>query len=298
MIKEWWQYWTTPVHIPEARKMGFLHEAIAMAARRERCFSAWQSHYQKCQQAILHLAKACHSQDCLVILGAGSLQDIPLPRLSSQFKKVLLVDIVFLKESRDYAKRYPNVELHEIEITGWVAPIYQRRLVRPSRIKSTLVKIAQNLGKTDPEFFEHAKIPSPAVQLAKIWAENTVSAVVSLNLFTQIPLIPVRWLIEKAQLPEQLAGEVGTMIVKQHLDFLQQQSCPVCLIADREDIEVNQAGEVLDSWDPTWDVPLPEPETQWQWWVMPIGEYDRQKGQQNRVGVNYFHLDGGVKGFK
>jgi len=288
MIKELWQSFTTPVQSPEAKKMGFLHEAIAMAARRERCFSAWQSHYQKCQKAILKLAKQCEEKECLVILGAGSLQDIPLPRLSSQFKKIVLVDIVFLKESRDYAKRYPNVELQEVEITGWVSPIYRRALVKPSRIKSTLVQIEQNLGKTEQKSLENAKIPSPANQLAAIWAENRISAVVSLNLITQIPLIPVRWLIEKVQLPEKLAGEVGTMIVKQHLDFLQQQSCPVCLIADREDIEFNRAGKVLDSWDPTWEVALPEPEESWDWVLMPIGEYDRGKGQKNRVGVSYF----------
>ena len=245
MLKELWQSLTTPVQSPEVKKMGFLHEAIAMAARRERCFSTWQSHYQNCQRAILKLAKACEDKTCMVILGAGSLQDIPLPRLASQFQKVILVDIVFLKESRDYAQRYENVELHEIEITGWVAPIYRKELTRPSRIKATLVQIEQHLGKNSAAAAENAKFPSPARQLAPIWAENSVSALVSLNLITQIPLIPVRWLIEQQQLPETLAGEVGTLIVKQHLDFLQQQSCPVCLIADRLDIEFNQDNEPL-----------------------------------------------------
>ena len=292
MIKEFWHYLTTQTQLVEARKMGFLHEAIAMAARRERCFSAWQRHYQQCQQAILRFINSFPERESLVILGAGSLMDIPLPRLANEFQKVILVDVVFLKESRELASRYPNVELVEREITGWCEPILNREVVKPSRVKATVVQIEQAFLHTTEHATagknpKNAHFPSPAVQLVDIWAENRVSGVVSLNLITQIPLIPVRWLMEKHQLPEALAGEVGKAIVQQHLHFLQTQGSPVCLIADREDQEFNREGRVIDQWDPTWEVSLPEAESQWEWVVMPIGEYSKEKGQKNVVGVSF-----------
>jgi hypothetical protein len=287
VIVEWLQYLTTPTQLKVARKMGYLTEAIAMAARRGRCQQAWQAHFEQCQQAILQLTRHCQSKRKIVILGAGSLRDIPLARLSADFEKVVLVDIVFLSEARRFAKRFSNVELVEADITGWSSPILEGVYQKPSRLKADLALLKAEGFQNSEKIQNNARIPSPAKSLSSIM-DAEVDAVVSLNLITQIPLIPVRWLIEKRDFPEALAGELGHAIVQQHLNWLQSLPAQVCLIADRLDQEFDDQGRVIDEWDPTWEVELPVAEKKWTWTLMPIGEYHKSKGQRNLVGVSYF----------
>lgn len=254
MIKELWQYVVTSTELPVAKQMGFLKEAIAMSARSKRCQRQWDAHYLKCKETIVAATQRAVQKRTVLVFGAGSLNDIPLSYLSSQFFKVVLVDLVFLGSARRLASNYSNVELIEHDITESLDWLYQgQALVQP---------------------------PSR-------WLEDTsIDLVISLNLITQLPLIPVRWLMDEFDLSEPEADIVGKQLIFAHLRYLKQFSGEVCLIADRVDIEFDPQGAELDRFDPWWDVEQPKADVHWEWEVMPLGESHLSKSQKNLVGVS------------
>lgn len=251
MIKALWQYVSTPTELPYGKKMGFLKEAIILSARSKRCHKQWEPHYLKCKEMIVAAAQRAVQKRTVLILGAGTLQDIPLNYLSSQFFRVVLVDLVFLKPARQMAAHYANIELVEHDITESLEWLHQ--------------------GKT-------------LVQPPLKWLDDTsIDLVISLNLITQLPLIPVRWLMTHFGLSEIDADIVGKQLIFAHLNYLKQFSGEVCLIADRVSIEFDERGMELDRLDPWWGVEAPNAEAHWQWEVIPLGEGEASKSQINTV---------------
>ena len=260
MLKEFWQYISNPTENLVAKKMGFLTESIAMEARAKRCQSSWGRHYQLCQKAILSSSKRAVQKRTVLVLGAGSLYDVPLQFLSTEFERVLLVDLVFLNSARTLAQPFDNVELIEHDVT---------------------------------ESLERIMVGFPFVDTPASWLDDpNIDLVISLNLITQLPLIPVRWLIERFEVSEQEGDILGKQLILAHLLYLQAFNGEVCLIADREGVEFDSTGQEVDRFDPWWDVEppciaLPKSEYHWQWEVMPLGEVNRHKSQKNRVGVSF-----------
>jgi len=255
MIWEIWQHITTKPKIKEVKTMGYLKESIAMAARAKRCQSEWGIHYQYCQNAILEAAKRAVQHRTVVVFGAGTLKDIPLLELSTIFDKVILVDLVFLNSANKMIADYDNVELVEHDVT------------------ESLTWISQG---------------QDMVQSPTAWLDDPqVDLVVSLNLITQLPLIPVRWLMDDYQFTESDVDIFGKQLIFAHLNYLKQFSGEVCLIADREDVEFNRDGKEVDRFDPWWDVEPPHPDYTWQWEVVPLGEGAGGRWQKNTVGVSF-----------
>ena len=255
MLKEMWQYVSNTTEHPVAKKMGFLTESIAMEARAKRCKQSWGSHYQQCQKAILKASSRAVQKRTVLVLGAGSLYDVPLEVLSAQFERVLLVDLVFLNSARNVAQQFANVELIEHDVT---------------------------------ESLERIQVGLPFVDTPMAWLEDvSIDLVVSLNLITQLPLIPVRWLIEHFEVSEQEGDILGKQLILAHLLYLKAFSGEVCLIADREGVEFDESGNELDRFDPWWDIESPRSIESWQWELMPLGEVNRHTSQTNRVGVSF-----------
>lgn len=255
MILEFWQYLTTSTKIEQAKKMGYVKEAIAMQARAKRCQNEWGEHYLNCQKAILKASQRAVQHRTVLVFGAGSLNDIPLSELANQFETVLLVDLVFLSSAQNTAKQYENVFLIEHDIT---------------------------------ESLEWISDGKDMVQTPSAWLDDdSIDLVVSLNIITQLPLIPARWLLNDFNLSEDAADIVGKQLIFAHMSYLKQFSGEVCLIADRLGIEFNERGQEVDRFDPWWDVEPPKADYTWEWEVIPLGESGSNKWQKNRVGVSF-----------
>lgn len=234
--------------------MGYLTESIAMAARSKRCHQQWGEHFAHCQQSIQFAVEQCASHHTVLIFGAGSLNDIPLVLLSNRFERVLLVDVLFLKAARNKVQIYPNVELIEADITESIQAVYQGQTVcnKPQR-----------------------------------WLDNpNISLVVSLNLITQLPLLPAKWLMKQGRAKEKTIEQLSKKMIEQHLNYLHRFKGQACLIADRWDTEFDNNGQVLDEFDPWWEVEQPQTLNEWDWLIVPIGEGKPGLGQKNRVGVS------------
>ncbi|WP_157833743.1 hypothetical protein [Hydrogenovibrio kuenenii] len=235
--------------------MGFLYEAIAMDSRYSRCQQQWQFHFDQCRQAILQAASQCQQKRSILIVGAGSLRDIPLEKLSKEFSSVYLVDLVFLRDARKQASHFQNIHLIEADVTGCLAQVYQ--------------------GKADCD-----------KDFSWMDGVNDIDCVVSLNLTTQLPLIPVSWMMKKFNMQEKEAGVFGKKMTESHLNWLNAQPGVKCLISDRWITEYDKQGNQVDGFDPAWDVVLPESDLSWNWEVIPSSESAVGTSQVNQVGVS------------
>ncbi|BBP45730.1 hypothetical protein THMIRHAS_11030 [Thiosulfatimonas sediminis] len=265
MLWEFWQAWRTPLNLNYVKPLGYLHESIAMRARARRCEPHWQAHYQHCQNGILQALKRAgncsHLQEkSVLIFGAGHLEDIPLADLAVNFKRVILVDLLFSLQVRRTVSVYSNVQLIEHDVTENLAALF----AEPKNTATQLQPPSKWLDRTD------------------------IGLVVSLNLITQLPLLPAKYLLKHGWLRLEQTERFSSLLIQQHLDYLHAFRCPVCLIADRQIVEFNHAGVQLDAFNPWWQVAAPSVIEQWDWELAPFGEIQRQTRQVHQVGLSYW----------
>ncbi len=253
MLKEYLKYIKTscPAHI---KKMGYLKESIATGARYERLKEQWQPHIEKTMHAILASAQKCKKKNRAVVLGSGHLHDVPIAVLARQFKEVVLVDVVHPEEVKELAQRMQNVKLVEHDITGVVEKIYPRPSGDFAKIKSAIPK---------------------------------ADYIVSVNILSQLPQIPAKWLGKK-KADEKKIKELSTRIIKNHIDSLKKMSGVKCLITDYEFEIRNKNGGEVEKGSLLHNIKLPKANSEWIWDIAPAPEIDRNLNFRHKVAA--FHL--------
>ena len=249
MFTELFTYITTPCpHY--VRHMDYLTEVIAMKKRYQRNRSSWQPHLDNTRRSILSAAEKCRNRSKVVVLGAGLLLDVPLVELSTMFREVVLVDVVFLPEVRRSIKRYGNMKLVSHDVTNVAQKLYENIL----------------LGRSE--------LPEPAPLVSEIDARTGL--VVSLNILSQL------WVIPRANALKKLRGfdddqvdDWCSRIVESHYTWLLSLACDRCVIADHEFIKRDREGRAVSRSSTLYGLALPEPDTFWTWNIAPMGE-DRQ----------------------
>lgn len=243
MLREWLTHRMTPAPEP-LKRLGYLKEQIAIAARHRRLHPAWKTHLERSRRFVLWSAANCPGQNKVVILGSGGLLDVPLCDLADDFAEVVLIDIFHPPAVQAWAAQYPNVYLVETDLTGLVDGLAQGEMP--------------------------AEPPLPDIP------EADADLVVSLNLLSQLPLIPAR------HVPEKQAKAFATEIQRQHLRALQALPGRVCLITEtvREFVE---DGEVDETEPALADIKLPEPDERWIWNLAPAPEIERGRDLRLRV---------------
>lgn len=107
-----------PLHL---RRLGYVRESGLLHARSRRCRRAWAPHLAKAKEIVARAAAGCGDRRLAVVLGSGLLDDVPLDALAKGFAKVRLVDAVHPWPARLAVRRYPNVELVTVEVSGGLA---------------------------------------------------------------------------------------------------------------------------------------------------------------------------------
>ena len=242
--------------------MGFLKSTIQVRSRYERCKHAWAGHLRETRECILKAAEMAPGRRKAVLFGAGLLHDIPLAELSRMFEEVWLADIVHSLPSRFSAFRFGNVKLVELDVTGVVSVLGALRR-SPKRV----------LPVSEPVFF----LDDPRLDFS-----------VSVNLLSQLPWVPGRFL--GGTRPEHEVSEFQAHLIRSHLEYLKRLPGRTALITDTfwraeaasVDGAVNGGGDV-PVWDVLSGVPLPEPESAWDWLIAPAPERDEKLDYIARV---------------
>jgi hypothetical protein len=235
---------------PGARRAGYVHELVAVEARGRRRAAAWAPHRERCRAAILAAADRCPRHRTAVIMGAGALGDIPLDDLAGRFARVLLVDIALLSSTWRRIRRHPHVQPVLLDLTGTVG----------------------QLQRGGP-------LPVPGSQA--FLGDPSVDLVVSANILSQLPLIPVALARRSPGIDAAAAEAFGRAIVEAHLAHLAGFAGEVCLISDLAWTR-REAGGAERTQVPLYGCRLP-PGEEWDWPVAPPGELAGGASQVNRV---------------
>lgn len=236
MLVELLHLLVTPVSLAHRRR-GYLRESVLLMSRGRRCRRAWAPHLAAARAAILEACDGLPQRRVAVVLGSGLLQDVPLAELAARFERVDLVDAVHLWPARFRARAHPNVRLITADL-----------VLQPNR-------------------------PEP---LAALCGGDTVDFVVSANLLSQLPILPL-------DRPGFVPPDLGSRIVRAHLDGLAGLRARVCLVTDVEQIEEDRAGQVIARLDLLHGVRLGRADRRWTWDLAPFGEATRHRRLIHRV---------------
>lgn len=241
LLLDFFEYLTTPCSWL-ARSMGFLTSSLQVQARYRRCRGAWEPHLVETRRVILDAALLCPEQRNAVIFGAGLLHDIPLRELSAMFREVTLVDIVFPWSSRLAARRFQNVRLIEADATETLHLISRERAA-----------------------------PLPHSQPTRFLDDRALDFTVSVNLLSQLPVIPKRYLRRKAS----AALETWSRDLQAaHLDYLCGLRGRVTVISDTGGMHRDRSGAIFHRWDNLHGLAMPAPSAEWEWNLAPAPEAD------------------------
>lgn len=228
------------------RRVGYLHETVALQARAKRCRRAWSHHVASCRAAIALATASCARRRRVVVLGSGPLTDVPVDTLEREFKNVDLVDIV---QPRTVVRRFGHraaVTLHQIDLTGTVTALTGCR-------------------RGDP-------LPPPHSDLPAIARASDVDLVVALNLSSQLAVLPVRYASTHLGVDDAMALDWARAIVRGHLRALASSIAPVCLITDVQANYRDHNGTTRLRDDLLYGQALPAPTFEWTWTVAPTSE--------------------------
>lgn len=255
MILELLEYLTTDCP-GEARRLGYLKEAIAIKARYRRQCEAWGPHLARSRALVAGAADRLARRRTALVLGSGLLLDIPLGALSAAFERVLLADLVHLRYARRIATRYPNVSLVTADVTG----------------------LSADLGDRLRGGWRGAPVPQPHL----FHEDEAVDLVVSANLMAQLPVIPAG-VLRRAGCDAQSVRGFCRAVVEAHLAYLAGFRAKVCLITEVSREAIGRDGAVLRNEDALFGVRLPGEDASWCWDLAPPGEVDRDYEIRNQV---------------
>ncbi|MBU0750763.1 MAG: hypothetical protein KJ787_05335 [Gammaproteobacteria bacterium] len=272
MLLEAWEWLRTPCS-RQARRLGYLGEAIAFAGRHRRCAMEWREHLTQCHSAVRKSLACCTGHRTALVMGAGLALEYPLAELAARFDRVILADMVHLRPLRDEASRHANVLLLEADITA---------------ISRHLVEGGDAATPGQLEAWSRTTPSSPLDPQGIDW-------VLSANLLSQLPLLPVAWLSRhRPELDDAFLENLGRNLMQGHLDLLASFDGERCLIADAEHRLLDDSDKPLEHSDFAAAFGLDEHAyASWLWPIAPPGELARGWRREHRMVA--CHWPGGTR---
>lgn len=235
---------------PAARKLGLVGDAAGLWFRSRRLRSAWADHEARCHAVIGASVETLARHRTCLVLGSGQLRDIPLALLAARFEQILLADAVHLWPARRQARRFTNVSLLTVDLTGKLAEI--------------------------------AFGQPPTAPLARLLAEPGLDLIISANLLSQLA-IAVEEALERQGGTETAIVETSRALVADHIAQLRQAPARTCLLSDVDMREIGRDGEVRARHDLLAGIALPRPDEMWDWPVAPFGVAEPDVAYIHRV---------------
>lgn len=251
MLSEWLLS-KTARNLPNALPLAYAQAQAGLWARARRCAKAWQAHQVASQNFLIQQSITVPKRSRVMVLGAGMLGDVPLTHLAATFAHVVLVDVTLLWPTRWYLRRFANVDylLHDVT----------------------------TLAQQQPAHWQ------PGFSLP-----GTADWVISLNLLSQLPLLPLAYAQQQGYyLTLDEENQFITTVCRAHTHALEALPCAVSCLADCR--QTTWQGTTIQA-DSDFSSVLPRlPGLQtWEWPVVPQGEGEAGTYSLHQVGA--WHWD-------
>ncbi len=245
-----------------AKDMEYLNEAIAIEARARRCGNAWAPHQQHTKDVILDAIKACDQHRTLLVVGSGACLDLPLADLADVFERILLIDIVHPLKAKRH--RWNHVLHVTLDITGQMETLYDN----PEHLPEMSI----------PDFYHDV---------------SDIDCVLSVNLASQLPVIPLKYLAHKDTHDEHNLDRFAKDLLVAHFTWLSSFTCATVLICDKAWEKLDVSGHVIETHDPLYGLISQQTTNEWYWDVAPRHETGTKFSRRNRVGYwsNFLFTD-------
>lgn len=248
MIIETLQYLLTPCSWT-LRRLGYLNSQIGLGLRAGRCRRAWRPHLERTRNVIRAAAAECETRRKALVFGSGYLLDLPLADLAKTFRQVVLVDVVHPLRSYAAAAWYRNVRLLRADVTNTALE---------------LARVANDRSR-----------PLPRSQPSLFLDDPEVDFVVSLNLASQLPVMPAIYLEKQKVRSDDEINAFAQDLLRAHFDYLQRLPGRVVLITDIEKLQVDCLDQIVNRYDILYEVEFPWECQTWTWELAPRGEINR-----------------------
>lgn len=141
MLRELFEYYLTPASV-EAKESGYLYEAIAFESRARRNKHHWKPHWEFCQQQVQYFIEKHPEAKSIAIFGSGCLFEIPKNFLTKKMEKIILIDQVFPRSVRTWAKKFKGqVEIQERDLNRNFPEALQCDLILSANLLSQLTLV-------------------------------------------------------------------------------------------------------------------------------------------------------------
>lgn len=202
-------------------RMGYYNYQNGLIYRNLQQEGGWDEHNRRCREYIIKAAERI-CPDRITVLGSGWLLDFPLVEILEKKISVFLVDIVHPPEVISQVSGMDKVTVVSADITGGLINEVWN-ITRHSYFFRRLNNL-DSLSIPDPELgFDPGMI-------------------VSLNILTQLEILPVNLLKNKASICDEALVQFRKTIQDKHLRFLCKNNS--VLISDREEIHKDNNGNV------------------------------------------------------
>ena len=239
------------------KRLGVLHDLIALEARAKRQRSAWAPHLDASRNAVADWAERTPRRKLAVIAGSGLFVGIPLPHLAATFERVLCLDLFHMPAAQRLARRFPNVSLIDHDVLG----------------------LLQHL----PEALAAGRLPEPVASLP-FAAEADL--LVSANMATQLPLPAMEAAEAQGGFSPTEITAWGRSLVEAHFASLTERPGVTGLITDTDRLKQPVGStETVDWWDLLEGAALPElmDGREWTWDIALAPEEERHFDYRHRV---------------
>jgi len=222
--------------------MGYYDYQSGLIYRHLNQESGWDSHLDKCRRYILRAIDNIKPGK-VTVLGSGWLLELPVAEIVEKTGKVELVDIIHPPDVVKQAGAIENVELIESDVTGGlIENVWKKINAYP------FFRKADNLeGILIPEY---KPLSDPGL-------------IISLNLITQLEVLPVRYLKKKARINEEELYRFRRTIQERHMELLSKYRS--VLITDYEEVITPRSGEKVRIPTLITELPRGTDKEEWTW---------------------------------
>ena len=216
---------------------------------------SWNTHLKNCRNFILK-SLDFYTPSVVTVLGSGWLLDLPLSEIGDRVSEINLVDIVHPPEVKAQVSEMKNVMLREEDISGGL--------------------ISEVWYKAGRRSFFNKLRSLDDIRITGYQPQFETGMIISLNIFTQLEVLPVELLKKKAIANEESFIRFRKEIQQNHLSFLKNHES--VLITDLSEVITEKSGRILENSSVLIGLPEGKLKEEWTWYFdLRNSDYYRKK---------------------